>query len=106
MGIQGRVYVQFVIAKNGDIVGIRTRGPDKISKKAERIIGKLPKMTLVNKEVAPFEYPLVFQLPSVYNNICLVYTGFFIESLSKVLRCSIFVDELNNDKDNDFIQDF
>ena len=29
MGIQGRVFVQFMIGKNGNISGIRTRGPDK-----------------------------------------------------------------------------
>ena len=46
MGIQGRVFVQFVIDKDGSIVGIRTRGPDKnLEKEAQRIIGKLPTMT-------------------------------------------------------------
>ena len=29
MGIQGRVFVQFMIGKDGSISGIRTRGPDK-----------------------------------------------------------------------------
>ena len=43
MGIQGRVYVQFVIAKDGSITSIRTRGPDKnLEKEANRIISKLP----------------------------------------------------------------
>ena len=29
MGIQGRVYVNFVIDKDGSITNIRMRGPDK-----------------------------------------------------------------------------
>ena len=46
MGIQGRVFVQFMIGKDGSISGIRTRGPDKnLEKEANRIISKLPKMT-------------------------------------------------------------
>lgn len=45
MGIQGRVYVNFVIAKDGSIQEIRMRGPDKnLEKEAQRIISKLPKM--------------------------------------------------------------
>jgi len=45
LGIQGRVSVVFVIDKTGHIIGIRSRGPDKIlEKEAERIISKLPKM--------------------------------------------------------------
>ena len=67
MGIQGRVYVQFVIAKNGDIVGIRSRGPDKnLEKEAQRIIGKLPKM-IPGKQKGrpvrvPFSIPITFRL--------------------------------------------
>ena len=46
MGIQGRVFVQFLIQKDGSIGGIRTRGPDKnLEKEAKRIIDKLPRMT-------------------------------------------------------------
>ena len=46
MGIQGRVFVQFTISKDGSITAIRTRGPDKnLEKEASSIIGKLPKMT-------------------------------------------------------------
>lgn len=46
MGIQGKVYVQFVIDSKGHIAGIRTRGPDKLlEKEASRIIASLPKMT-------------------------------------------------------------
>jgi protein TonB len=67
MGIQGRVYVQFVIAKNGDIVGVRTRGPDKnLEKEAQRIIGKLPKMTPGKQRGrpvrVPFSIPITFRL--------------------------------------------
>ena len=46
MGVQGRVFVTFVIDRDGTITGIRTRGPDKnLEKEAARIIGKLPNMT-------------------------------------------------------------
>ena len=46
MGIQGRVYVNFIIAKDGQITNIRMRGPDKnLEKEAQRIISKLPNMT-------------------------------------------------------------
>ena len=45
MGIQGRVYVNFIIAKDGQITNIRMRGPDKnLEKEAQRIIAKLPNM--------------------------------------------------------------
>lgn len=45
MGIQGRVSVIFSIDSKGYIVGVRSRGPDKIlEKESERIIGLLPKM--------------------------------------------------------------
>ena len=43
-GIQGRVFVQFIIDKDGSIVGIRTRGPHPILEiEAKRIISILPK---------------------------------------------------------------
>lgn len=45
MGIQGRVSVMFIIDSKGYIVGVRSRGPDKVlEKEAERIISKLPQM--------------------------------------------------------------
>ncbi|NER16818.1 energy transducer TonB [Spongiivirga citrea] len=45
MGIQGRVFVTFVIDRNGDIVKIQKRGPDKnLENEAVRIIKLLPKM--------------------------------------------------------------
>ena len=43
-GIQGRVFVQFIIDKDGSIVGIKTRGPHPILEiEAKRIISILPK---------------------------------------------------------------
>ena len=67
MGIQGRVFVQFVIDKDGSIVGVRTRGPDKnLEKEAQRIIGKLPKMTPGKQRGrpvrVPFSIPITFKL--------------------------------------------
>ena len=67
MGIQGRVFVQFIIDKDGSIVGVRTRGPDKnLEKEAQRIIGKLPKMTPGKQRGrpvrVPFSIPITFKL--------------------------------------------
>ncbi|MBT5787527.1 MAG: energy transducer TonB [Flavobacteriaceae bacterium] len=67
MGIQGRVYVQFVIDKDGTITGIRARGPDKnLEKEALRIMGKLPTMTPGKQRGravrVPFSYPINFRL--------------------------------------------
>ena len=46
MGIQGRVYVNFVISKEGNITNIKMRGPDKnLEKEAHRIISLLPNIT-------------------------------------------------------------
>ena len=67
MGIQGRVYVNFVIAKDGSIQEIRMRGPDKnLEKEAQRIISKLPKM-IPGKQRGrpvrvPFSIPITFRL--------------------------------------------
>lgn len=45
LGIEGKVYVQFVIDAQGKITDIRTRGPDKgLEKEAARIIAALPQM--------------------------------------------------------------
>ncbi|MDC0874739.1 energy transducer TonB [Flavobacteriaceae bacterium] len=66
-GIQGRVYVSFVISKDGQIINIKMRGPDKnLEKEAERIISKLPKM-IPGKQRGqlvrvPFSIPIVFML--------------------------------------------
>lgn len=67
MGIQGRVFIQFTIGKDGSISGIRTRGPDKnLEKEAARIIGKLPKMTPGKQRGrpvrVPFSIPIIFKL--------------------------------------------
>ena len=67
MGIQGRVYVQFIISKDGSITGIQSRGPDKnLEKEANRIISKLPKM-IPGKQRGravrvPFSIPINFRL--------------------------------------------
>jgi len=67
MGIQGRVFVQFLIQKDGSIGGIRTRGPDKnLEQEAKRIIDKLPKM-IPGKQRGravrvPFSIPITFRL--------------------------------------------
>lgn len=67
MGIQGRVYVQFVIGKDGSITGVRMRGPDNnLEKEAARIISKLPKMTPGKQRGrpvrVPFSIPITFRL--------------------------------------------
>ena len=67
MGIQGRVFVMFTIGKNGNISGIKTRGPDKnLEKEAKRIIDKLPKMTPGKQRGrpvrVPFSIPITFKL--------------------------------------------
>lgn len=67
MGIQGRVYVNFIISKDGSITNIRMRGPDKnLEKEAARIIGKLPTMTPGKQRGrpvrVPFSIPITFRL--------------------------------------------
>ena len=67
MGIQGRVYVNFIISKDGSISNIRMRGPDKnLEKEAQRIISKLPSM-IPGKQRGravrvPFSIPITFRL--------------------------------------------
>jgi len=67
MGIQGRVYVNFIIAKDVQITNIRMRGPDKnLEKEAQRIIAKLPNM-IPGKQRGrpvrvPFSIPITFRL--------------------------------------------
>ena len=62
MGIQGRVFVQFMIGKDGDISGIRTRGPHSIlEREANRIISLLPKMTPGTQKGRPVRVP--FSIP-------------------------------------------
>ena len=67
MGIQGRVYVNFIISKDGSITNIRMRGPDKnLENEAARIIGRLPKMTPGKQRGravrVPFSIPITFRL--------------------------------------------
>ena len=67
MGIQGRVYVNFIISKDGSITNIRMRGPDKnLENEAARIIGRLPKMTPGKQRGrsvrVTFSIPITFRL--------------------------------------------
>lgn len=67
MGIQGKVYVQFVINTDGHVTNIRTRGPDKLlEQEAERIIALLPKMMPGKQRgravKVPYTIPVVFRL--------------------------------------------
>ena len=65
MGIQGRVYVNFIIAKDGSISNIRMRGPDKnLEKEAQRIISKLPSMTPGKQRGRPVRFP--FSIPITF----------------------------------------
>jgi protein TonB len=65
--IQGKVYVFFLIDKNGLVTKIKSRGPDKLlEQEAERIINLLPKMEpgkQRNKPVGvPYSIPINFKL--------------------------------------------
>lgn len=67
MGIQGRVYVNFRINKDGSITILNTRAPDKsLDEEARRIINKLPKLIPGKQRGRPtpvtFAYPIVFKL--------------------------------------------
>ena len=67
LNIHGRVFVFFLIDKNGNVTKIKSRGPDKIlENEAERIIGLLPKMEpgkQRNKPVGvPYSIPINFVL--------------------------------------------
>jgi protein TonB len=67
MGIQGRVYVNFIIGKDGVISNVRMRGPDKnLEQEAGRIIGRLPQMTPGKQRGrpvrVPFSIPITFRL--------------------------------------------
>lgn len=66
-GVQGRVYVTFIIDRDGNITGVNMRGPDKsLEKEAARIIDKLPKMTPGKQGSrtvrVPFSIPITFKL--------------------------------------------
>jgi len=68
MNIQGKVYMHFVIQKDGSIGNIQiARTPDKnLGAEATRIIGKLPKMQpgkqRGNPVRVPFSIPITFKL--------------------------------------------
>lgn len=67
MGIQGRVFVQFKINKDGTVSVTGVRGPDKsLEAEARRIMEKLPRMEpgkQRNKPVAvTYSYPIMFRL--------------------------------------------
>ena len=66
-GIQGRVFIKFIIGVDGNITGIESRGPHPILERdAERIILLLPKMKpgKVNglRVRVPFSIPITFRL--------------------------------------------
>ena len=66
-GIQGRVIIQFVVGKDGNVSGIKTRGPDPIlEKEAVRIISLLPKIKPAEiegrKVRVPFSTSITFKL--------------------------------------------
>jgi protein TonB len=67
LGIQGKVYVQFVIDAKGNITGLRTRGPDaNLEKEAARIIAALPQMIPGRQRgkavKVPYSIPITFKL--------------------------------------------
>ena len=67
LGIEGRVFIQFIIGKDGSIGGIRTRGPHQyLEREAYRIISLLPRMTpgiQRGRPVrVPFSIPITFRL--------------------------------------------
>ncbi|MCO5723936.1 energy transducer TonB [Robiginitalea marina] len=67
LGIQGRVFVQFVIGRDGHVNQIKTRGPDHLlEQEARRIIASLPPMTpgkQRNRTVSvPYSIPINFKL--------------------------------------------
>jgi protein TonB len=69
LGINGKVFVLFVIDANGISSNIRTRGPDRIlEKEAARIISILPKMTPGEQRgravKVPYSIPIHFKLAS------------------------------------------
>ena len=58
-GIQGRVFVQFIIEKDGSISEIKTRGADKsLEKVALKIIKKLPKLIPAKYKGKPIREPV------------------------------------------------
>ena len=67
LNIQGKVFVFFLIDKNGLVTKVKSRGPDQmLEKEAERIINLLPKMESGkqrNRSVGvPYSIPINFKL--------------------------------------------
>lgn len=67
MGVQGKVYVQFVINTNGHVTHIKTRGPDRLlEEEAERIIASLPQMIPGKQRgravKVPYSIPVTFRM--------------------------------------------
>lgn len=67
LGVQGRVFIRFVIQKDGSIEITGIRGPDpSLEKEAKRIISKIPKLIpgkQRGREVpVPFSLPITFRL--------------------------------------------
>lgn len=67
MGIQGRVYVQFIIDAKGRITSVRTRGPDLgLEEEGARIVSTLPQMTPGKQRgravKVPYSIPINFKL--------------------------------------------
>ncbi|WP_299108568.1 energy transducer TonB [uncultured Tenacibaculum sp.] len=67
--IQGKVWVRFIIDKNGNVVNIKSKGPQNgtlLEKEAERMVSRLPKFSPGQHDgkVANVEYyiPINFQL--------------------------------------------
>ncbi len=67
LGVDGKVYVYFIIDNKGNVSGIKSRGPDRIlEREAERIVSLLPKMKpglQRNRPVnVPYSLPISFKL--------------------------------------------
>ncbi|GMN10675.1 hypothetical protein MTsPCn9_23500 [Croceitalea sp. MTPC9] len=67
IGLQGKVYLQFTIQKDGSVGGLKMRGPHQILEtEASRIISKLPKMKPGRQRgkavKVPFSIPITFRL--------------------------------------------
>nr|WP_299340677.1 M56 family metallopeptidase [Allomuricauda sp.] len=65
--IEGRVNVLFFITENGDVAGVRTRGPHPLLEdEVKRIIAQLPQMKAGthkgNPTSVPFSMPITFEL--------------------------------------------
>jgi protein TonB len=63
MGIQGRVYVSFIIGVDGRVIMVQPRGPDKnLEKEARRIIENLPQMIPGKQRGKAYSIPITFKL--------------------------------------------